>query len=66
MAVAAAAASFLTAGGQPLVEEYDPGRPNDYAKIREARDVARKEVRCPSPAYRDNARAEEYSKGHCH
>lgn len=44
VAASAAAATFLTAGGQPLVEEYDPGRPNDYAKIREARDTARKEA----------------------
>lgn len=43
-AAAVAGAAFLTAGGQPLIEEYDPGRPNDYAKIREARDIARKEA----------------------
>lgn len=46
------------------MEEYDPGRPNDYAKIREARDVARKEVRYPTliaawPGQLDTARATE-------
>lgn len=33
-----AAASFLSANGAPLQNEYDPARPNDYAAIRRKRE----------------------------
>lgn len=36
---------FLSAAGEPLKDEYDPGRPNDYTRIIEERELARKEVR---------------------
>ena len=39
-----AVTSFLSVNGAPLRDEYDPGRPNDYAAIRRQREEARKEA----------------------